>query len=68
MYFTAVSPNKRSLGATYGLALNLESIGRIIMSPMAKSTCCLNTTPNLVGIWYIRYVHLSRHWGNWPSF
>ena len=37
MYLAAVSPNKRSLGATYGLALTLESIGRMVMSPMASS-------------------------------
>jgi len=37
MYLTAVSPNNRSLGATYGLALTLESIGRMLISPMASS-------------------------------
>jgi len=37
MYLAAVSPNKRSLGATYGLAMTLDSIGRMVMSPMASS-------------------------------
>ena len=37
MYITAASPNKRSLGATNGLALTLVSIGRLIAPAMANS-------------------------------
>jgi len=37
MYIAAVSPNKRSLGATFGFALTVESIGRMLMSPMTSS-------------------------------
>ena len=37
IYITFASPNKRSLGATNGLAQTLTSIGRIIMPTMANS-------------------------------
>ena len=37
IYLTAASPNTRSLGATYGIALTLESIGRILIPAMANS-------------------------------
>ena len=37
MYITAASPNKRSLGATNGLALTLVSMGRLIAPAMANS-------------------------------
>jgi len=37
IYLTAASPNTRSLGATYGIALTLESIGRILIPAMASS-------------------------------
>ena len=37
MYITAASPNKRSLGATNGLALTIVSIGRLIAPAMANS-------------------------------
>ena len=37
MYITAASPNKRSLGATNGLALTLVSIGRLVAPAMANS-------------------------------
>jgi MFS family permease len=37
MYITAASPNKRSLGATNGLAQTLVSIGRIATPVLASS-------------------------------
>ena len=37
IYITAASPNKRSLGATNGLALTLVSIGRMLAPAMASS-------------------------------
>jgi hypothetical protein len=37
IYITAASPNKRSLGATNGLALTLVSIGRMLAPAMANS-------------------------------
>ena len=37
MYITAASPNKRSLGATNGLAQTLVSIGRIVTPVLASS-------------------------------
>ena len=37
IYITAASPNKRSLGATNGLALTLVSIGRMLVPAMANS-------------------------------
>ena len=37
IYITAASPNKRSLGATNGLALTLVSIGRLVAPAMANS-------------------------------
>ena len=37
IYITAASPNKRSLGATNGLALTLVSIGRMLTPAMANS-------------------------------
>jgi len=37
MYITAASPNKRSLGATNGLAQTLVSIGRIVTPILASS-------------------------------
>lgn len=37
MYITAAAPNKRSLGATNGLAQTLVSIGRILTPVMASS-------------------------------
>ena len=37
MYITAASPNKRSLGATNGLAQTLVSIGRILTPAIANS-------------------------------
>lgn len=37
MYLAAASPTNGSLGATYGLALTAESIGRMLMAPLASS-------------------------------
>ena len=37
IYITAASPNKRSLGATNGLALTLVSIGRLVAPAMGNS-------------------------------
>ena len=37
MYITAASPNKRSLGATNGLAETLVSVGRILAPAVAGS-------------------------------
>ena len=37
MYITAASPNKRSLGATNGLAQTISSIGRMITPALANS-------------------------------
>jgi len=37
MFITAAAPNKRSLGATNGLAQTLVTIGRIVTPVMASS-------------------------------
>ena len=57
MYITAASPNKRSLGATNGLAQTLVSIGRILMPAMANSLLSFSIQRHI--LWgYAAYVVL----------
>lgn len=58
MYITAASPNKRSLGATNGLAQTLVSIGRILTPAMANSLLAFSIQHNI--LWgYAAYVVLA---------
>jgi len=42
MFITAAAPNKRSLGATNGLAQTLASIGRIVTPAIASGLLSLS--------------------------
>ena len=57
MYITAASPNKRSLGATNGLAQTSVSIGRIVTPILASSLLSFSIQYNI--LWgYAAYVTL----------
>lgn len=57
MYITAASPNKRSLGATNGLAQTLASMGRIVTPAIASSLLSFSIQHHI--LWgYAAYVAL----------
>jgi len=58
MFITAAAPNKRSLGATNGLAQTLVSVGRIVTPVMATSVLSLSIQRHI--FWgYAAYVVLA---------
>ncbi|PPQ96786.1 hypothetical protein CVT26_006197 [Gymnopilus dilepis] len=57
MFITAAAPNKRSLGATNGLAQTLVSIGRMVMPVMASTLLSLSIVHHI--FWgYAAYIVL----------
>ncbi|TDL19260.1 MFS general substrate transporter [Rickenella mellea] len=56
IYITAASPNKRSLGATNGLAQMLVSITRCIGPAVANSLFSLSLEHGYLGGWLVYYV------------
>jgi hypothetical protein len=49
IFITAGAPNKRSLGATHGLAQTLVSIGRIAAPALASSMLSVSIQYDLLG-------------------
>jgi MFS family permease len=61
MFITAAAPNKRSLGATNGLAQTLVSIGRIVTPVVASSLLSISIQYHIFGGYaaYLALVFLS---------
>ena len=68
MYITAASPNKRSLGATNGLALTLVSIGRLIAPAMANSLLAFSIQYHILWGYAAYIVLIFLYWRNWHCF
>ena len=61
MFITASAPNKRSLGATHGLAQTLMTVGRIVTPVMASSLLSVSTQYHIFGGYaaYLALIFLS---------
>ena len=61
MFITASAPNKRSLGATNGLAQTLVTIGRIVTPVMASSLLSISIQYHIFGGYaaYLALIFLS---------